>query len=498
MIAFYTRFNLNQNPVFFTFTRKKGTRLVKDNFNNMNKITLPNVQFNFSLKEKLKTVFFLVRNDYKYIMKNWLFLVIVVSALIMIFFKQAQLNPQYGFKLLPVTWNMLKMPTFFFSGILNILTFLYAGILINRARISGMDQLVDSTAVSTWSLFLSKFFAILLMQVTLLFLIIIAGVSVQIFNGYFYFDFGLYLFEIYGITFLGMIIWAALALLVQTIFTNPYLGFFCLLGFSMGISMLPELGIKNLLLRFNTNPEYMSGNIYSDINGYGRSLIEFFFYKMYWIQIAGLCLLTASLFWLRGVINSFFERIKYAIKQIKGSVLYTFIILFTTTTATAFSIQKTAVNDITVSFEEEKELEIQYKKYLNFNQPKIVSVFIEIDLFPKSQSFQSRGVYKLVNKSTQSIDTLIISRGYHEITDYKFSKEVVEIKKNEYLKFDVLTLKESIKPGDSLRLNFTIRNIKNSLFRRTSDVLSNGSIIKMDVFPRLMHFRSKRSHERTK
>ncbi len=55
--------------------------------------------------------------------------------------------------------------------------------------------------------------------------IMIAGVLFQIYKGYYNFEIGHYLFELYALKFIHFVIWALLALFIQSLVGNPYLGF---------------------------------------------------------------------------------------------------------------------------------------------------------------------------------------------------------------------------------------------------------------------------------
>ena len=490
---FYKNFKLEEHGKKFKLNKKGKSNKLRTKIKRNTKVILDEVKFSFTLLDKLKTMFFLAKEDYKYILKSWPFIIIVLSSLIFIFLKQADLSPRYGFKLLPVTWSMLKMPAFFFSGIINILTFLYMGVLINRARKVSMNQLVDTTATDSWSLMISKYLAIIMIQSSLLFLIIVAGVSVQILYDFYDFNFSLYFYELYVITLLETIIWASLALILQTIFTNEYLGFFILLGCSMAVSLLPEAGFENLLFRFNANPDYMNALNYTDINGYGNFLSEFFAYKLYWLQVAVIFILLTSFFWIRGLTLPIIERLKSAFKIVYNKRFYLLLILLVSTAFTAFKIEEVKATDSPLADYSSKKIkatELKFKKYINFKQPKIVSVFVELDIYPSKNSFKAKGYYHLVNKTKKVIDTLIVSRGYHEKTNYEFSKKHELISSDEYFKFDIHKLAEPIKPGDSLKLSFSITSIEAKAFDRNLDILNNGTYIKTDIFPRLFHLRA--------
>ena len=121
-----------------------------------------------------------------------------------------------------------------FTLAINICTFLYAGLLIHRSRISNVNQLIDTTPTPNWILLGSKFLAIVKMQIVLLSLIMITGIIFQIYKGYYDFQIGLYVYELIVLNLIYYVIWALLSFFVQTLIPNPYLGLFVMIVLLIG------------------------------------------------------------------------------------------------------------------------------------------------------------------------------------------------------------------------------------------------------------------------
>ena len=112
----------------------------------------------------------------------------------------------FGTETYPVTWQMLEIPGSTFGLFINILTFLFSGILIHRATTTRMFHLIDVTPTPNWVLLLSKFIAIVKMQMVLLLVIMFSGILFQVYKGYFNFEIGHYLFELYALKWIEYII----------------------------------------------------------------------------------------------------------------------------------------------------------------------------------------------------------------------------------------------------------------------------------------------------
>lgn len=485
----------------FSFSAKKKApeqQLTKRSFAPIIDIQLPKVQFNFTTLHQLRTAWQLSNFDFREIVFSWSFISIVLGGLLAIFFQQAEMNAAYGFKLLPITWKMLHIPSFIYAGLVNLITFLFAGLLLHRARLNRVNHLIDISPLPNWAFLLSKVIALIKIQLLLLSFIIIAGVSVQLINGFYDFQFGLYFFEVYGLYLVHFVIWACLAICIQSLLPNPYLAFFLLLLIPMGMITLPGLAdkvgldfLQQEVFRYNQVPAFVIGFNYSDINQYGAYLPTYWAYKTYWL-IGGVCLLfLAYLFQVRGITFSFRERLAIAKKRLSKPVLiglsmagFVFLSLGTSIYLEENIWHKTRVsNDEETTFKVENEK--RYKRYENLIQPSISKVKLAVELFPEQQSFAAKGEYTLINKSKTTIDTLLVAYSYREKTKYQLTQSHSFISRDTAIKFDVIQLQQPILPGDSLLMNFQVASEDNTYFNSDPRVLKNGTFLRSQVFPKL-------------
>ncbi|WP_445956983.1 M1 family aminopeptidase [Yeosuana sp.] len=480
-------FTFSQNAISFSFKKQKGERSTKSNFGGITRINLPKVNFNFSFIQNLKITWKLSNLDLKYIVKSWPFISIVLVGLIFILISATTLGQIFGTKTYPVTWQMLLIPGNFFSLFVNILTFLYAGMLVHRGKIANMNHLVDVTPIPNWTLLMSKLIALLKMQVIMLVVIMIGGMTIQIYNGYYNFEIGHYLYELYVLNFIGFVIWALLSLFIQTLIGNPYLGLFVLLLISIGIPFLSFAGIEQDIFKYNQGPGFQ----YSDMNGYGASLSPYLIYRLYWF-LGGLVLLCLSaLFWVRGLPQSFKERLKIAKSWFHGPILIGFVLSLVAFLSLGSTIyyEDNIVNVRTSSKEQEKKSvnwEKTYKKYQNFKQPRIVAVNCNVNIFPDELNFEADGTYIMVNKTKVAIDSILLNYNDYPST-FEFNKANELVSKDTVYNFDIYKLKEALQPGDSLELQFAVHNKPNTLLRKNnSPVLANGTFINSaQMFPSL-------------
>ena len=482
----YRLFSFSQNAFSFNFKKDKGERVIKQNFGGLTSINLPKVNYDFSFWNQVKITWKLSNIDFKYIIKSWPFIAILIVGLISILLFALTAGELFGTKTYPTTWQMLLLPGTAFTFFINLMTFLYAGMLIRRGEIAKTNHLVDVTPVKNWSLMLSKFIAILKMQLLLLAVIVVAGVLFQTYKGYYNFEIGHYIKEVYGLMFIHFVIWALLAMLIQTLIKNQYLGLFVLLVILIGLPLLSLAGIEQSVFKYNQNPGYQ----YSDMNGYGASFSRYFTYKLYWF-IGGLILLIlAGLFWMRGITFSFKERINKAKNRLNTKTIGALFVL----TILFFGIggriyyENNFLNKSISGNEREKlrvKWEKDYKKYEGKAQPRIVAVKVDMNIFPKTRDFNSSGTYKMINKTNEAIDSIFLDHNGYPST-FEFNKPNTLVMEDSIQNFDIYQLENSLQPGDSLELKFTVHNKPNTFLRSHSPVRYNGTFINnFQLYPSL-------------
>ncbi|WP_298883473.1 M1 family aminopeptidase [uncultured Polaribacter sp.] len=480
----YKFFTFSQNAISISFKKPKAERVTKTNFSGITKIVLPKVSYDYSFIQNLKTTWKLSNIDFKYIVKSWAFISIVLVGVVLIIVGLSEIGNLFGTATLPVTWKMLSTGGVFAASI-NICTFLYAGMLVHRAKIAKVNHLVDATPIPNWTLLFSKVIALIKMQLVLLAVIMVSGMVFQAYNGFYNFEIGHYLIELYLLNFLSYFIWALLSIFIQTLIGNPYLGLFVLLVISIGMPFLSLAGIELSIYKYNQGPRFS----YSDMNGYGI-LTPYLAYKVYWI-LGGLVLLVSSfLFWVRGIPSSFLERISIAKSRFKGVAAISFGVFLIAFLSLGYSIyQETGAKGKKTS---SKEAELQsvawektYKKYEKYAQPRIVSVKTDVNIFPKERLFDASATYIIVNKTDKAIDTLFLNHNSLEST-FKFNRENTLVLEDTIQHFDMYHFKDKILPGDTLQLAISVKSKKNTTYRRRSPVRENGTFINnFSMFPSL-------------
>ncbi|MEM1121056.1 MAG: M1 family aminopeptidase [Bacteroidota bacterium] len=503
LVWLYRKFQFQYAAFDFTMgLTPKGTTQkvdIKDYLFQVLAVKLTKFSLDFSLKQQLKKVGQLALFDLKYILKGGLFLSILMAGIAVVIFKQAEINPPYGYETLPMTWKMLDFPMHNASITVIILTFLYAGLLIQRSRSSRMHELVDSTPTTNGVQLLAKLVALIWMQMLLLGLVLIGGVLVQISSGFYDFEIGHYLFELFGLQLVTFVLWAIVALFVQTIFTNAYLGFFMLLMGWAGIAHLHLLGIDHWIFKYNWGPNFH----YSDMTGYSTSLPLYFLYKAYWLLFGGFLLIGTYCWWNRGVNTTFLDRFKMAIQQVKGRVAWAMgICLFTFLSLGSFLWYEDQVlnQKWTAQTTErvEQKMKAQYDLLQHLPQPKIKAVSVEVDLYPSTNDYQISGRHTIVNTTDKIIDSLVIFALVNQVANYQFDQatkvllaDTATVVYGLPIKYQLHQLTQPLLPNDTLWCDFMVKNEENTWLRRKSPIVANGTSMQSPILPRIGYWSNK-------
>ncbi len=484
---FYSFFKLAQSPVSL-FSRKTEVSPVPGRRHHglPVKLQLPKVTYVDDLRTRLQNIWYFSNMHLSYIVRSTAFIVFALLGVLFMVVTIAFSGQIFETETYPLTEQMLTFGNVFFLFI-TILTFLFSGFLIHRETTDRMQQLVDVTPASNQVHLWAKFLAILKMQALAFLLIMVSGVSYQLYSGFYQIDWGHYLFQLLIIDVLIFVPWIAMSFLVHHLIPNKYVGFIILLALFIGIPFLNRLGIEQSVFIFNRGGRNIS---YSAFDGYGNRLIPFAVYRIYWISLGFVFLILSALLWRRGFTFSAAERIARIQRRLRPSIMVPMalaIALFAGMFVWIYN-QTNRVEEFTSSKKRELnrvEWEKSYKQYEDIVQPRMRQVKVALDLMPEKYSFSARGDFLLVNHTDTLMDTLILNYGNHNYA-FEFDKGVDTILRDEKNNIALFKIQEALRPGDSLRLKVLVDNGPKTIFRNRARVYENGSFLNsMSLFPSL-------------
>ncbi|MBI1192330.1 MAG: hypothetical protein GC205_04050 [Bacteroidetes bacterium] len=456
------------------------------------RVVLPPIVFNHALGAQARTAFQLAWLDLQFIAQSGAFVSIVLAGIVFVGVLLFQINPQTDTKVLPATWFILGFPVFFFSFLIQLLTFLYAGVLVQRARAARMADLVAVTPVHNLTLWASKFLALVGMQSLLLSLLLLLGIGTQLYQGYSDIQLGQYMFSLFVFHGIGFVVWALMALFVQTLVASVYPALFLLILLWLGVGELPSLGISEHVFRFNDVPHSDSFLYASDLSPRGFGQRVYFLYRSYWLLFGGLLACVSLLFWSREHSLGWRERLAFARRRFGLAQAVTIGLLSVGVLAFgAWGYRMERAEAQTLPRNEQKllaDFQARFARLAHVPQPRIAALSVALDFYPEQQRFRAKGHFVLHNRNAVPVDTLLLKCSFDEYTEVWFDDPVQKLIVDTIFHFTVYPLHPPLAPGDSMLLHFDIRNKANTLLTQNSNVLDNGTFLKSDIFPSIGYF----------
>jgi len=343
------------------------------------------------------------------ILRSPRFLTIVLGGVLLVIGNAWTLGSFYGTNTYPLTYKVLDLVGGLFGLFVLIVTAIYAGELVWRERDTRIEDITDSMPAPTWLGFIAKLVTLVALQLVLLLAILVCSLGVQVAKGYTRFELDLYLFELIAMQFPGYVLTAVLALTVHTLVNNKYLGHFVVLLVFLVTSRLPDFGFENRLYRYGSRPDV----IYSDLNGYGHFLPAVFWFRVYWLAIAGLLLVVAYAMWVRGRDGGWRSRWRGAAARmspatwsIAGGALAVAV------ASGAWIHYNTHVLNTYLTRHASQKLAADYEKTYRAlaasPQPKVTAADVRTDIFPGEQRARIAGTLALANRSDRPISDIYV------------------------------------------------------------------------------------------
>ncbi|MEO6302676.1 MAG: M1 family aminopeptidase [Bacteroidia bacterium] len=486
----YYKFDFNQflNPVSIFKRKSKETRSQPSKA--IQSIGhLPKVTQIFDLKLSIEQLVFLTKFEFSKIIRSVFFIIILGLSILLTVLMSQFSGLIYGTETYPVTYMQIELASGTFTFFQMIMIVFYTGILIWREKDAKIDELVGSTPVSSGILFTSKFFSLLFLSLAVNLVCIFTCICLQSLSGYIKFELGLYFTDLILLKIFGFSLLIALGLSIQVFFKNRYVAFFVVAFLVLGFPLiLRVLNIENDLIKFNFAGNSMR---YSDMNGHGQTLPNFFVIKFYWIGLLLMMCTIAIAMYQRGKEQLFSVRVKQSLKKFRLSYKLTFIfgVLCFIGFGSVIYYNTRILNPYVTEKEEEKQradFEIAYKKYEKELQPRVVASNVNVDIFPDELGCKIKGFYYLKNKHTRAVSKIFVNQySKIKINNFKFSVDVksfIEDKKNGFYGYE---LAQPLQPNDSIKFEFDLEQFPKNFIMKTTEtsVVENGSFFNSRALP---------------
>ncbi|SHH28821.1 M1 family aminopeptidase [Massilia sp. CF038] len=420
--------------------------------------------------------------------KDVYFGVLVLASCLTMFAMSINMGAVFGTKTYPVTYQVIELITSAFSLFLLVITTFYAGELVWREREARMAQMVDALPIPSWLPLLAKLIALSGLQFLMLFVAMLCGMLLQLWNGYFHLEPGLYLHALFLIIWPEFVMVAVLAIALQVLINNKYLAYFTMILYVAALLTFPSLGFDHPLLMYAAPPEL----VYSAMNGYGHFLVRQRWLELYWCGAALVLLVLSHIFWPRGYNAELGSRLQLARRNLSRPVLVAGTLglaLFGGTGALLYYNMQ-VVGDYRTAYQKDAlraQYELRYKKFANVTQPRIAAVDLRLDLVPETRTLTVHGRYRLDNRSTLPVSELFVSQLPGATMQLDFGQRATLLLGDAERGFHIYRLAQPLAPGASLTLNFDLRFAPKGLQGIGGDtpVVANGTFFSNDVLPHI-------------
>ncbi|HPE18815.1 MAG TPA: M1 family aminopeptidase [Tenuifilaceae bacterium] len=448
---------------------------------------IPRAKQLFSTSLNVKQFFSLGWLEFITTIKEVPFIGIVAAGVLLLVTNAVSIGEMYGTDAFPVTYNLLEYTRGNFALVVYIIITFYSGEIVWRERGYGINQITDSLPLPSWIFAGSKLLAMFLILVLLLTILFIVNVLTQVFHGFYDFNIPLYLTNLYTLQLPGYLAVAILAMLVQTLSSNKYVGhvvvmfYYIIFFIALGL-----MGVEHYMFLYPQTP----GAPYSDMNGFGHFLMGVRWYQLAWIFLSAFLVILTILFWNRGINLTLSNRVKVARQQLSKPFRYALTIVIAGFILSAGYVvyNTTVLNHFFTQKQREKivvEYEKNYKKYQNIPQPKIKAANLNVDIYPNERDVFIKGELLLKNETGFPIDSVhFVLDSDVKLTDCRIGEESELVLNDRKHSYYIVKLGKAINSGDSVKFSFGVEYISRGFTNGSgkTTVAHNGTFINSAEF----------------
>ena len=369
--------------------------------------------------------------------------------------------------------------------LLMIATF-YGGELVWRERDRQLNELIDSTPVPSWVMTSPKMLAIFAILLLVNLAAALTGIVYQLVEGARVIGIPQYLgWFIVPSAFDGLMI-ATLAVFVQVLSPNKYVGWAILFAWFVSSIFLSNLGYGNPLYTYDSSPNVpLSDFVGAGSFWWGQTVLQF-----YWFCFAIVLALIAHLVWPRGTDLALMSRLRRAPRLASAPILAIAAIALAAMGGTlAYSYYNIEVlNRYQTSDELEKfqaDYERKYLKYEKLPEPSITKVALDVQLFPGKRLLLTDGRYDLINKTKSPLSEIHVRKGNETIEWLKLDVAGARLAMNdEKFGYRIYRFDTPLAPGAATSLRFRSRLWRRGFraFSPATDIISNGTFVNNQEF----------------
>lgn len=390
-------------------------------------------------------------------------------------------NEIYGTPARPLTFEVIGVLNGAFGIIPVIIAIYYAGELVWRDRDRKMHEIIDATALPNWAYMVPKTLAVSGVLIASLVISMIGAIIVQLIRGQSDLALGEYLAWYIVPNSVDMVILAVLAVFVQALSPNKFIGWGIMVVYLVATITLNNLGFEHPLYNFGS-----TGNVrLSDMNGDNVGGATGWWLRLYWGAVALILAVLAHLLWRRGTQVSLASRLGRMPARLAGlpGVLIGVGIATAAATGGFIYYNMNVLNEYRTREDRNKMLADYEKKYLKYEklkQPSVKAITLAVQLYPKDKRADATGRYQLINDTGAPLSDLHVRFFDPDLkvlaAQVAGAKRVMDDSRTGYA---IYRFDQPLAPGATAELTF-----RTQLWQRgfraqgdTTSVIRNGSFL---------------------
>ena len=316
-------------------------------------------------------------------------------------------NEIYGTPSHPLTFELIQVLMGTFGIIPLIIAIYYAGEVVWRDRDRKMHEIIDATSLPNWAYMLPKSLAVSGVLFATLVISVIAAVLVQLGRGHGQLELGQY-FAWYLLPMTAdMVILAVLAVFVQALSPNKYIGWGIMVIYIVATITLSNVGFQH--------PLYLYGAVgdmqLSDMNGDQIGGPVSWWLRLYWGGFALILAVLAHLLWRRGTETRLLPRLRRMPPRLAGMPgVFLAVGVLVAGASGVFLYDQMNIRSTYMTTEEQEEQLAEYEKrflkYETLKQPSLTDVTLDVEIYPHERRMEVNGSYAFVNDTGAPLEVL--------------------------------------------------------------------------------------------
>ena len=420
--------------------------------------------------------------------------VICVLALV---FEGTQFQGNETYQTFPVTYRVIELIRGTLYYFLIVVITYFAGALVWQDRDDRVSEIADATPTPEWISYAARLTTLVGILLLIQIVALLAGVIFQAVNGYYHFQFGLYVHELLVRDVSGFFFLAILAFLIHALAPNKYVGYFVFITlFVVNTFVWRALNVATYLVQFAGRPNV----IYSDFFGDAPYRLAWTWFTAYWLLFCVPLAIATVMFWPRGKQDRWQTRFGMAnLRFHSGWKAATALSLLAFASCGAWILYNTKVLNPLLGPKDLERIQAEYEKTYKpldkVPQPRVRSVKYAVDIFPSSRNVGIRGEEVIFNPYSYPLHEIHFSCSYP--TDpilfsvpplYDTSIEVpgaMLVKDDTRLSYRIFHFSSPLQPGEERTIRFNVRSKNHGFENNVSNpvIVQNGTFFFNFVAP---------------